>query len=108
MDKNQTSQGTHASVLSTANRPIYWARFLPLLLFLVLGLTSLQAKSSAHPAGETWRGGKASLASHHLRAAAKPDCAQECQQAYVECLASGGRFCGALFDGCLEGCPMTK
>ena len=103
MDKNQISQGTHASVLSTVNRPLFWARFFLLALFVALSLTSLQPRATAQSAGETMREGKASITSHQQRALA-PDC-PACQQALVECLAGGGGGnCYTQYYDCIDGC----
>jgi hypothetical protein len=100
MNKNQTSQGAHASAFSTRNRKLFLARFFVLALFLALSVMSLQPKTSQ--AAET-RGGKASLASHHLRATA-PDCAQACEEAFVMCLSRGDHTCDSQYDTCLARC----
>ena len=106
MDKNQNSQGTHASVLSTNNRQIFFARFLLLALFLGLSLMSLQPKSSANAAHETLRASRVSSTSNHARAFA-PDCAQQCEQQYVQCLASprDPLICDNEYIACLSACP---
>jgi hypothetical protein len=86
MDKTQTSQGAHASVLSTSNRQFYRALFLLLALFMALRLTTLQETASAQ------------------------SCAQQCQQAYVRCLnGSMGdpgpmAMCDDLYDSCSGSC----
>lgn len=102
MDKNQISPGTHASVLSTVNRQLFWARFSLLLLFLALSITSLQLRASARAADKTLRAGQVSVTSYQSPASA-PNCAA-CQQAYVECLANGGPNCAAQYDACLASC----
>jgi len=104
MDSKQTSQGTHASVLSTVNRQLFWARFFLLVFFLALSVISLQPKPSQAADQKLRRVG---LTSHQSRAGA-PDCGDDCHQAYVQCLASGGHFCGVLLDDCLSGCPTTR
>lgn len=106
MDKNQISQGTHASVLYTHNRQLFFARFLLLALFLALSLMSLQPKSSANAARQTLRAGKVTLTSNQARAFA-PDCSQQCEQQYVQCLASARDplICDIAYDACLAACP---
>lgn len=103
MNKNQTSQGAHAGVLSTGNRQLFWARFSLLALFLALSLASLQLRAAAQAADQTLRGNKVSMTSHQPRASA-PN-APPCEQLLVECLANGGgaAACGAQYDACLEG-----
>ena len=106
MDKNQISQGTHASVLSTHNRQLFFARFLLLALFRTLSMRSLQPKCSANAARQTLRAGKVSLPSNQARALA-PGCAQQCEQQYVQCLASprDPLICDHAYDACLAACP---
>ena len=94
MDNRQTSQGTHASVLSTLNRRLFWARFFLLVFFLALSVMSLQPQTS-QAADQKLR--SMVLTSHKPRAVA-PGCSEDCQQAYVQCLQNGGHFCGALLD----------
>jgi hypothetical protein len=84
MEKNQASRGAHARALSTHNRRLFLARFFLLALFLALSVASLQPRTSAK--------------------SSELDCASECQQQYVQCLAAGGTNCGAQFDACLAGC----
>ncbi len=126
MDKNQISQGTHASVLSTVNRPIFWARSFLLVMFLALSLASLQPRASARAADQTLREGKASVTSYQSQAsvltadqillegkasttsrqarASARNC-PACQQALVECLGNGGGGeCYAQYYACLAGC----
>ena len=82
MDKNQTSQGTHAGVLYTRNRQLLGARFFILVLFLMLGLTSLQSTAFAQT------------------------CFDQCQAAYVWCLSHNpGPLCDDNFDACIDHCP---
>jgi hypothetical protein len=102
MDKKQTSQGAHAGVLSTRNRQIFWARFFLLAMLLTLGLTSFQPQTSAQATEQTVRGDKTSLTSPRPKASA-PNC-QSCQQALVECLASGGSSCYVQYNRCIENC----
>lgn len=125
MDKNQISPGTHASVLSTVNRQLFWARFSLLLLFLALSITSLQLGASARTADKTLRAGQASvtsvqstpsvrgadhtlpegkvsITSHQLPASAR-NC-PACQQALAECLGNGGSNCYAQYFACLASC----
>jgi hypothetical protein len=86
MDKTQTSQGTHASVLSTSNRQLNWVLFSILALFMALRLTSLQETASAQ------------------------SCGQQCQQGYVQCLngAMGDpgpmAMCDDRYDACSASC----
>ncbi len=97
MDKNQTSRGAHASDLSTQNRQLYLARFFLLALFLVASVMSLQPMTSAD---QKLRG------RHQLRASA-PDCSQQCEQQYVQCLASGRDpvACDTQYNACIANCP---
>lgn len=106
MDKNQISQGTHAGVLSTHNRQLFFARFFLLALFLAFSLMSLQPKSSANEARQTSRAGKVSLTSNQATAF-EPDCSQQCEQQYVQCLASARDplACENEYDACLATCP---
>jgi len=104
MNKNRTSQGAHAGVLSTRNRQLLLARFFLLALFLALSVMSLQPKTSQAADQKLRRVG---LTSHQSRAGA-PDCGDDCHQAYIQCLANGGHFCGVLLDDCLSGCPTTR
>jgi hypothetical protein len=103
MDKNQISQGAHASVLSIVNRPLFWARYFLLALFLAVSLASLQPRTSAQIADQTLREANASVTSHQQTALA-PDC-PACQQALFQCLANGGgSSCYLQYDDCLAGC----
>jgi hypothetical protein len=83
MDRNQTSQGAHTSVLSSNNRQLFVARLFLMALLLVMGL---QITASAQ------------------------DCSQQCQQAYVECLrgALGNpgplAVCDDQYDACWQLC----
>lgn len=128
MDKNQNSQGANASVLSTANRHLFWTRLFVLALFLALSLASLQPRSSAKPVDQTFRWNKASITSQQPRSLAQAadellrvnmvsmtsrqprasarnwTCPQQCEQAYVECLQQGGTNCGAEYDACFARC----
>ena len=100
MDKNQISQGTHASVLSNVNRQPFWTRFFLLALFLALSLASLQPRASAD---KPVRGDQTTFNSHPLTVPAW-DCTA-CEEALVMCLAhGGGPSCGAQYDACLERC----
>lgn len=82
MDKNQTSQGTHAGVLFTRNRQFLGARFFILALFLALGLTSLPLTAFAQ------------------------SCFDQCQAAYVWCLTNRpGPGCDDNYDACIDHCP---
>ena len=103
MDKNQISKGTHAGVLSTVNRQLFWARFFLLALFLALSLASLQPRASAQAADRTLPGTKASITSNQPRGSAW-NC-PHCEADLVACLAAGGGpGCGAQYDACLSGC----
>ena len=103
MDKNQISQGTHAGVLSTVNRQLFWARFFLLTLFLALSLASPQPTASAQAADQTLQGTKASITSHQPRGSAW-NC-PVCEAELVACMAGGGGpSCGAQYDACLSGC----
>jgi hypothetical protein len=103
MDKNQTSQGTHARVLSTANRQPLGARVLLVLLFLALSLASLQPRASAQGAADQrMPATSSSVTSLHQRALA-PSC-PECQQAYQDCLGNGGSNCNAAYIACMASC----
>ena len=102
MDKNEISRGTHASVLSTNNRQLFWARFLLLVLFLAVSLASLQPRASAQAANKATRGNEVGITSHQLPASSR-NC-PACQQAYVECIANGGTNCTAQYYACLENC----
>jgi hypothetical protein len=126
MDKNQTSQGAHASVLSTGNRPRFWARFFLLVMFLALSLPSLQPRASAQAVDQTLRlakagttsyqsqtsartadqillEGKASTTSRQARASARS--CPVCQQALVECVANGGGGdCYVQYYACIGSC----
>jgi hypothetical protein len=104
MDKNRTSKEAPAGVFSTHNRQLLLARCFLLALFLALSVMSLQPKA-LQAADQKLR--RVGLTSHQTRAAA-PGCGEDCQQAYVQCLANGGHFCGALLDDCLAGCPLTR
>jgi hypothetical protein len=82
MDKNQTSQGTHAGVLFTRNRQFFGTRFFILALFLALGLTSLPLTAFAQ------------------------SCFDQCQAAYVWCLTNRpGPGCDDNYDACIDHCP---
>ncbi len=102
MDKKQNSQGTHAGVLSTANRQPLGARVLLVLLFLVLTLASLQPRASAQGAGQRMPATSSSVTSLHQEALA-PSC-PECQQAYMDCLGNGGSNCYATYMACIASC----
>ena len=81
MDKNQTSQGARAGVLSTRNLQLFGARSFLLTLLLALSLTSLQPVASAQ------------------------SCVQRCQQEYVACLRAGhGLICDDTYDACWQSC----
>lgn len=103
MDKNQISRGTHASVLSTANRQLSWTRILLLSLFLAFSLASLRPTASAQAADQRLQENQAVVTNRQPTAAARN--APPCEQLLVECLASGAgaAFCGAQYDVCIEG-----
>jgi hypothetical protein len=105
MDKNQISQGAHASVLTTRNRQIFWARFFLLAMLFVLGLTSFQPQTAAQAADQAVQRNKTNVTISQPSASA-PNCPDQCEQALVECLASGGgaASCGKQYDVCLTGC----
>ena len=100
MDKNQISQGTHASVLSTANRLPLGARVLLVLLFLALSLASLQPGVSAQGAAEGPI--SSNVTGAHQRAIAQS--CPECQQALTDCLNNGGSNCYAVYTTCMANC----
>ena len=109
MDKNQTSQGAHAGVLATGNRQLFLARFFLLALFITLSVISLQPKASAQATEQTLQRQTGGLAGHQLKASAPVkvsvrDCHDECERAFVECLAQGGSNCNAKYDVCAVGC----
>jgi hypothetical protein len=103
MDKNQTSQGARAGVLSSGGQQLFWTRlFLP-ALFLVISLLGLQPGALVHASDQMQQGDKHSLTSLQPVAAA-PDC-DACERALVECLASGGgSSCAAQYNACIENC----
>ncbi|MEN3334464.1 MAG: hypothetical protein V7641_3829 [Blastocatellia bacterium] len=102
MEHNRTPQGAPASAFSTHNRQLFWTRFFVLTLFLALSVMSVQTKTSAQAADKAWRGDKASLTSHQPKAARN---CPECEQAYVQCLSSGGGAnCHVQYDACIETC----
>jgi hypothetical protein len=86
MDKNKTSRGAHAGVLFTSNRRSYWVFFFLLAFYMALRLTALQETASAQ------------------------SCAQQCQQAYVQCLNGAGgdpvqmARCDDRYDSCSGAC----
>ena len=100
MNKNQISQGTHASVLSTANRKPLGARVLLVLLFLALSLASVQPRVSAKDAAE---GPIASKVTGAHKGAIAPSC-PECQQALTDCLNNGGSNCYGVYTTCMATC----
>lgn len=103
MDKNQISQGTHASVLSNVNRQPIWARLFLLGVFLTLSLASLQPRASARAADRS-AGADRATGSSQLRTGRSWDCSI-CEEGLVMCLArGGGASCGAQYDACLEHC----
>ena len=82
MDKNQTPRGAFMNALSNLNRKFFAARFFRLVLYLALILTSIQTTASAQ------------------------NCADQCQQAYVQCLASmvDPAICDDRYEACFVGC----
>jgi hypothetical protein len=100
MDKKQTSQGTHASVLSSANRQPLGARVLLVLLFLAVSLASLQPRASAQDAAQRPTSSKVTSAQPRTLA---PSC-PECQQAYMDCLGNGGSNCNSTYLACMASC----
>lgn len=104
MDKNQTSQGTHAGVLSATNPQLSRARILLLALLLAFSLASLQPGVSIQAAADrTASANEAGLRSHQS-GSLQPNC-QACQQALVACLANGGgSACDIEFDFCIATC----
>ena len=99
MDKNQISQGTHASVLSTANRKPLGARVLLVLLFLALSLASLQPGVSAKGA----QGPMSSNVTGAHQGAIAPSC-PECEQALSDCINNGGSNCYGVYTTCMANC----
>lgn len=100
MDKNQISQGTHASVLSSVNRKALGARVLLVLLLLALSLSSLQP--SAQGADQRMQAMSSSVTSPQQRALA-PSCIA-CQDALTECIQNGGSNCYAVYTACMGSC----
>ncbi|HVG18673.1 MAG TPA: hypothetical protein VNI02_06440 [Blastocatellia bacterium] len=112
MDKNQTLQGAHAGALTTGNRQLFLARFFLLALFLTLSVISLLPEASAPSLAQNLQRQAGGLAGHQLMASAPvkvsaPDCHDECERAFVECLAQGGSNCDAKYDFCAVGCMMS-
>ena len=126
MDKKTTSLGTHASVLFTYNRRVFWAHF-SLLVFLSLSITNLQSGASARAAvDEPSRQDKASVTSYQsqpsahvadqillkVKTSARGPRARisarncpACQQALVECLGNGGSGdCFVQYYACIASC----
>ena len=102
MDKNHISQGTHASVLSTNNRQLSWARFLLLALFLAVSLASLQPRASARAADQKAAKSKASTS---LNSNASARNCPACQQALLECMGNGGGGeCYVQYYACIASC----
>lgn len=103
MDKNQISQGTHASVLSTVNRHLPWTRILLLVsLFLAFGLASQQSWASAQAADQSLRADQASMTSRQPKHSAQNE--PPCEQMLVQCLANGGGgICLDEYDECVAG-----
>jgi hypothetical protein len=103
MDKNRSSQGTHAGVSSAANHQRFWSRIFLLTLLLALSLASLQPRASAHAADQRSPGNQARMTSHKLRRSARN--APTCEDLLVECLANGRgqAVCGAEYDACVWG-----
>jgi hypothetical protein len=103
MDKNQISRGTHASVLSNANRQLSWARLLFLLLFLALSLASLQPKASAKATDHTF--GEQRVRTTSLKPGASARSCPACDQALSLCLGSGGGAdCYVQYNACIASC----
>jgi hypothetical protein len=104
MEKNQPSRGALAGVPSTHNRQLFLARFFLLALFLVLSLMSLEPKTSK-AADQKLRVDKVSFSGRQASASVR-DCAQQCQQEYVQCLASGRdpAQCDSQYNSCIAGC----
>lgn len=96
MDKNQISQGTHASVLSPINRKPLGARLLLVLLFLALSLASLQPGVSA-------KGAARRLMPSNVTRVIAPSC-PVCEQQLADCLANGGSNCYFAYTLCLPSC----
>ena len=125
MYKNQSSRGTHASVPSTVNRKLFWARF-SFLLLLALAITSLQTRTSARTTDQPHRGAQASVTRAQPEPSAHVDVqvllkgktsttvrlakvsarnCPACQQALVECLGSGGGGdCFVQYYACIASC----
>lgn len=124
MYKNQSSRGTHASVPSTVNRKLFWARFSLVLLALVI--TSLQTRTSARTTDQPHLGAQASVtrsqsppsaqvdvqvllkgntsATHRMAKVSARNC-PACQQALVECLGGGGGGdCFVQYYACIASC----
>ena len=101
MNNNQISQGAHARVLSTINRPLFWTRLFLLALFLAVSLASVQPRSSAQAANQAVRGRTATVTSP--QEASARNC-PECWTAYQVCLANGGSNCYAQYQACLANC----
>ena len=103
MDKNRISQGTHASVLSTANHQLSRAPFLFLLLFLAFSLASLQPRASAQAADQTL--GEQRVSATSLKPGASARSCPACDQALAQCLGSGGGGdCYVQYNACIASC----
>jgi hypothetical protein len=99
MDNRQTSQGAHAGAFSIRNQQSFLARFFLLALLLILSVASLQSKAPAQTANQTLQENKAGLTTLN-----PPNC-DECQQAFVECLAGGGGVtCHVQYNICIQNC----
>lgn len=102
MEHNSSSRRAPVGALSTRNLQTSQVRLLVLVLFIALSVLSLHSQTSAKPAGKALRVEKAAPITIKQKAAS--DCSA-CQQAYVECLASGGGgSCASQYNGCIENC----
>lgn len=124
MDKNRVSRGTHASVLSTANRQLFRVRILFPLLLLTLSLAGLKSPASGRTSHTTLRVGNAvtrfqsappaqgadrillkeTLITKDYQAKVAGRNCPACQQALVMCLQNGGADCMGQYESCLAGC----
>lgn len=101
MDKNQISQETHARVSSSANHKSRRARFLFLVLFLLLGLASLQPNASARAGAQSAQNEASTSLNERVTARNCP----ACEQALTLCIGSGGGGdCYVQYYACTASC----
>ena len=92
MEKNSVTPAARAGTLATRNRQLFMARFFLLALLLALSLLSLRPQTSARAANQKPR-------------AVAQDCANDCDQARIQCLSGGGgSLCDIQYNNCISGC----